>query len=67
MVAREIYIMRKLAQIQDNQFTIKLTDAFVNDQALVSPTNLTHVYLVSELNNDPLTSLYRKKTKLSLD
>ena len=48
LLAREIQTMYKLSKMNINQFTVKLLDAFTNDEALVDENELSTVYLVME-------------------
>ena len=40
--------MYKLSKMKNNQFTVKLLDAFTNEEALEDQRKLTTVYLVME-------------------
>lgn len=46
MLAREIYILKKLSQMENNGYTVRLRDAFVNDAAKVHSELLEEIYLV---------------------
>jgi serine/threonine protein kinase len=67
MVAREIYFLKKLSQMGTNCYTIDLVDAFVNDGATESPSDLTHVYLVTKLECTSLKNIYTDNEALNLN
>jgi serine/threonine protein kinase len=54
MLTREVYLLKKLSQLENNFYTIKLYDAIVNDEALESYKDLTDVYLVTSFENGTL-------------
>ena len=49
LVAREVYLLKKLSSLKSNSYTPQLLDAFVNDEALSDPTKLKTDFIVSPL------------------
>lgn len=67
MISRELYILYKLSTMKENTFTIKLVDVFMNDEAYQDPTKLKKLFLVTNLENFDLSSLFTKTNLLSYE
>ena len=59
MLCREIVILKKLTQEINNNFTVNLIDAFVNEEAQSDFSKLTKVYLVMDFYQHDLSTLLR--------
>lgn len=67
MVCRELYILKKLSQFDNNLFTTKLFDAFVNEEAIEDPGLLEEINLVFEFHESSLGILIDRKVPLDYD
>lgn len=67
MVARELHILYKFCQLENNCYTIRLVDAQVNKEAYADPTKLTTLYLVTNLEEVDLSKIFSKGTSLNMD
>lgn len=67
LIAREIYLLKKLSSFRTNSFTTELLDAFVNDEAINDPQKLSSVFLVSPLENGNLAQIVNKSGVLDYD
>lgn len=57
MIAREIYILQKLAKLAENQYTIRMLDLHVNEGAENDPNLLETIYLVTNFEQIDLATL----------
>lgn len=67
LIAREIYILKKLSSMRGNSFTPQLLDAFVNDEAIEDPQNLTSVFMVVPYEVGNLAQVVNKNGVLDFD
>lgn len=67
MIAREVYIMKKLSQFKENFFTVRLLDATMNDEAFKDPSMLEEIFLIMELELTSLSSIMKDKNETSID
>lgn len=66
MLARELQILFKLSRQENNQFTVALLDAFVNQEAESNPKQLNKIYLVMEYYDfDMMKLLSNKSNKIN--
>lgn len=64
MLIREISILKKLSSMKNNQFTVRLLDAFVNPEAKSDPASLTDVFLVMDYYEFDLRKLLDSRENL---
>lgn len=67
MVAREVYILHKFRQLENNCYTVRLLDCQVNKEALADPSKLTTLYLVTNLEEVDLGCIFSRGTALNMD
>lgn len=67
LISRELYILKKLSEFQNNMFTVRLVDAFVNEDAIAKAENLTTIYLVTSYECATLSQVLRDDSELSMD
>ena len=58
-ILREIIILRKLSQVENNTFTTKLVDVILSDDYKQSQSlsDLNHLYIVMEFQSNDLKSM----------
>lgn len=64
MLARELQLLFKLSRQENNQFTVQLLDAFVNEEAIENSKSLSKVYLVMEFYDFDLMKLLQNKVNV---
>lgn len=64
MLARELQILFKLSRQENNQFTVNLLDAFVNQEAEKDSKKLNKIYLVMEYYDFDLMKLLSNKVNM---
>lgn len=48
MLIREIELLQKLTKLKNNDFTIRLIDVFINDEAYDDMAALAEIYIVTD-------------------
>lgn len=61
LAIRELEILAKLSQVQNNFYTITLLDCFTTDEAEKDPTCMSDLFLVTDCYDADLLTILRKK------
>lgn len=59
---REVEILYRLSKAKNNNFTLKLLDAFISDEAEEDPSKLSEVYLVTDYIEHDLNKIFNQKS-----
>jgi mitogen-activated protein kinase 1/3 len=62
LAVREVEILYRLSKVKNNNFTLKLLDAFISDEAEEDPSKLSEVYLVTEYIEHDLNKIFNQKS-----
>lgn len=58
LAVREVEILYRLSKAKHNNFTLRLYDAFVTDEAEQDPSKLNEVYLVTDFIDFDLNKIF---------
>lgn len=62
LAVREVEILYRLSKAKNNNFTLKLYDAFISDEAEADPSKLSQVYLVTDFIDHDLNKIFNHKS-----
>lgn len=62
LAVREVEILYRLSKAKNNNFTLKLLDAFISDEAENDPSKLNEVYLVTDYLEHDLNKIFNQKS-----
>jgi mitogen-activated protein kinase 1/3 len=62
LAVREVEILYRLSKAKNNNFTLKLLDAFISDEAESDPSKLNEVYLVTDYLEHDLNKIFNQKS-----
>lgn len=61
LAVREVEILYRLSKAKNNNFTLRLLDAFIPDEAEADPSKLDEVYLVTDYVEHDLNKIFNEK------
>lgn len=67
MIAREVYILRKLTKMESNHFTIKLVDLLANEEAFADNEQLKTLYLVTNFEEMDMNAFLHQDSGLDFE
>jgi len=62
LAVREVEILYRLSKAKNNNFTLRLLDAFIPDEAEADPSKLSEVYLVTDYLEHDLNKIFNHKS-----
>jgi len=62
LAVREVEILYRLSKAKNNNFTLRLLDSFVSDEAEQDPSKLNEVYLVTDYIDHDLNKIFNQKS-----
>jgi hypothetical protein len=58
LAVREVEILYRLGKAKNNNFTLKLYDSFISDEAEADPSKLDEVYIVTDFVDQDLNKIF---------